>query len=509
MRVSVVLVALAAMWGAAAKAEDAGDGLRPSSPDFAGIKALARQLASRPYVDHRQPVSPRLLELSYDQLNQITFNDNKSVWRRERLPFQMQFVHPGGDRKDQIDVNLVDGDEVTAVPFSREFFNYDANSRYNWADFRNAKFGGFRVLYPINRNDKLDEVIVFQGASYFRVVPAAHVYGLSARVLAVNCGVEETEEFPRFREFWVDRPDREGQTLKIRGVLDSESLVGAAEFTIEPGAETVTRVSVAIYPRVDVHRVGIAPLTSMYWFGKNTQLRFDDVRPEVHDSDGMQIQTGAGDWLWRPLDNTGRLRTSAFVDKGPKGFGLFQRETDPMCYQDSHAQYHRRPSAWIRPVGDWGTGSVRLVEIPTDAEFHDNIVAFWEPAQPLKAGESAEYSYDIAWGGQKAELPPVGRVVSTRSGAIPGQMRARRFVLDVACPGLEPQGSGFNVEPVVFAARGRIANPGIGYHAPQRTWRVSFDVAAEEGAETVELRVRLRKEGGDVCSETWTYCWTP
>jgi glucans biosynthesis protein len=507
-RVSVVLVALTALCGAAVSAEEASDGLRLPPSNFTGVKALARQLASKPYADHRQPVSPRLLELSYDQLNQITFDDHKSVWRRERLPFQLQFFHPGGDRKDQIDVNLVDGDEVMAVPFSREFFAYDTNSRYSWADFKSAKFSGFRVLYPINRNDKLDEVIVFQGASYYRVVPAAHVYGLSARVLAVNCGGEGAEEFPRFREFWVERPDREGRALKLRGVLDSESLAGAVEFTIEPGAETVTRVCVALYPRVDLQRYGIAPLTSMYWFGKNTQRRFDDVRPEVHDSDGLQIQTDAGEWLWRPLDNTGALRTSAFSDKGPKGFGLFQRETDPACYQDNHAQYHRRPSAWIRPGGDWGVGSVRLVEIPTDTEFHDNIVAFWEPAQVIKAGESAEFTYDVVWSGQKVDLPPVGRVVSTRSGAVPGQPRSRRFVIDFSCPGLEQQGSSFAAEPVVLAARGRISNQGAGYNAPQRTWRVSFDVAAEDGAATVELRVRLRK-GGATCSETWTYCWTP
>lgn len=483
------------------------DSLRPESPDFAGIKAFARQLASRSFADHRIPLSARLNELNYDQLRQITFDDRKSVWRREKLPFQLQFFHPGGARQDQIDVNLVDGEEVAPVLFTRDLFNYDPDSRFTWMDFRGARFAGFRVLYPLNRPDKLDELVVFQGASYFRAVPAGYVYGLSARALAVNCG-ESAEEFPRFREFWIDRPDREGRTLRLRGVFDSPSVAGAAEFTIEAGSETVTRVNLALYPRSDLERCGIAPLTSMYWFGRNTQRRFDEVRPEVHDSDGLQIHTGFGEWLWRPLDNTGRLRLSAFMDRGPKGFGLIQRERDPSSYQDLHAQYHRRPSAWVRPAGDWGAGSVRLIELPTDTEFNDNVVAFWEPAQPLKAGVAAEFAYDVVWCGEKPEIPPLGRVAATRSGAVPGQARARKFMIDFSCPGLEQQGAGFNPEEVVAASRGRVLNQAGEYNPFLRTWRVVFDVAADDGADAVELRVRLRK-GGGTCTETWTYCWTP
>ncbi len=485
-----------------------GDGrLRPATPDFAGIRALARELASRPYEDHRRPLSRRLAEMGYDELRQITFDERKSVWRRERLPFQLQFFHPGG-RQDPIDLNLVDGEEVSAVPFERDLFDYGGNTRFNWMDFQGAKFAGFRVLYPLNRPDKLDEVIVFHGASYYRAVPAGLVYGLSARALTLNCGGAGGEEFPLFREFWVDRPDRDGRIVRIRGLLDSPSLAGAAEFTVDPGPDTVTHVRLSIYPRVEVARYGIAPLTSMYWFGRNTQRRFSDFRPEVHDSDGLLILTGADEWLWRPLDNTGKLRNSAFQDKTPKGFGLMQRERDPACYEDLHAQYHRRPSAWVRPDGDWGAGTVRLVEIPTDTEFSDNIVAFWEPAQPMKAGQLADFTYDVAWCGEKPELPSLGRVLSTRAGAVPGQARARRFALDFACPGLEPKGADFKPEVVVTALHGRLSNQGDEYNPYRRAWRVMFDVAADEGAEAVELRAHLR-EGGGACTETWTYCWTP
>ncbi len=480
---------------------------RPATTDFVGIRAVARDLASRPYQDHRQPLSRRLSEMGYDELNQIRFDDRKSVWRRERLPFQLQFFHPGG-RQDQIDLNLVDGDEVTSFPFSRDLFDYGPNTRFSWTDFRDAKFSGFRVLYPLNRPDKLDEVIVFHGASYYRVAPAGLVYGLSARALAVNCGGESAEEFPVFREFWVERPDREGRVLRLRGLLDSTSVAGAAEFTVDPGSETAVHVRLSLYPRVDMSRCGIAPLTSMYWFGKNTQRQFSDFRPEVHDSDGLLMQTGAGEWLWRPLDNTGKLRNSAFMDKSPKGFGLMQRERDPARYEDLRAQYHLRPSAWIRPEGDWGAGSVRLVEIPTDAEFSDNIVAFWEPAQPLKAGQLADFAYDVVWCGEKADLPPLGRVIAFKTGAIQDQPRARRFMLDFTAPGLEQQGAAFTPEVFVNALRGRISNQRNEYNPYRRAWRVLFDVAADEGADAVELRAHLRK-GNGVCTETWTYYWAP
>jgi glucans biosynthesis protein len=296
--------------------------------------------------------------------------------------------------------------------------------------------------------------------------------------------------------------------LRLWGLLDSPSATGAAEFTVQPGAETLTRVRLSLYPRVDLSRFGIAPLTSMFWFGRNTRRHFDECRPEVHDSDGLLIQTGAGEWLWRPLDNTGKLRHSAFLDKNPKGFGLMQRERDPACYEDLHAQYQRRPSAWVRPVGDWGAGAVRLVEIPADTEFSDNVVAFWEPAQPLKAGQLAEFAYEVVWCGEKAGLPPSGRVVAARAGSVPGQARGRRFMLDFACADVEQQGAAFSPEVFVTALRGRVSSRNDEYNPHRRAWRVLFDVMADDGADAVELRAHLRK-GGVPCTETWTYCWTP
>ncbi len=482
---------------------------RERAPDFERIKGMARDMATAPYKDMRRPLSARLRELSYDQMRDIRYDTREAVWRRERLPFQLQFFHPAGGQTDQIYMHLVDGENVQDFGFDRSLFDYGPLVKLSWMDVRGLTFSGFRIHYPLNTTEYLDELIVFQGASYFRALPKGLIYGLSSRAVAVNCGVNVPEEFPRFEDFWVYRPGQDGKEIRVIGLFDGPSVAGAASFVIVPGAETVMHTRVAVFARTNVINYGIAPLTSMYWFGKNNARRFDDFRPEVHDSDGLLIANGNNEWLWRPLENDGRLRFSAFQDKNPKGFGLIQRERSFGSYQDMECSYHRRPSGWIKPVGDWGAGAVRLLELPTDSEFHDNIVAFWEPAKALGPGDWAEFSYDIVWYNENDSLPPKARVVSMKSGAIlgPPQPRARKFVLEFAWP--TPPGEGaVKPEASVGVTGGHLSAKSDEYNAFNRTWRIAFDVYAEDSATAVELRAELRKDGVP-CTETWTYHWTP
>ena len=479
-----------------------------SAPNFESIKGIARELASNPYSDDRRPLPRRLQSLTYDQLRDIRYNPKEAVWRHERLPFQLQFFHPGGLNRDQIDYFLVDGDDVKEFPFSRDFFDYGAN-RFGWLDLRHLKFAGFRIHYPLNRPDYLDELAVFLGATYFRALPEHLIYGLSARAIAVNCGGVGAEEFPSFRDIWISRPGLDGNQIQVMGLFDSPSLAGVASFVIKPGHETVMDTRVDVIARTNVQHVGIAPLTSMFWFGKNTVHRFDDYRPEVHDSDGLLIQNGKGEWLWRPLENNGRLRLGSFEDVNPKGFGLMQRERSFSAYQDMEALYHKRPSAWITPQGEWGKGSVRLVEIPTDSEFHDNMVAFWEPDRVLLANEEVEFSYQIRWLGDNPTLPALGRVISTRTAALPGNPRARKFVLDFSWPSLTPgEAATARIEPAINVTKGRLGPVSSQFNPDLHTWRVAFDVMADNSEPTVELRALLRKDNSP-CTETWTYLWMP
>ena len=476
-----------------------------SGMDFEQVKTKARELAAQPMREDRLDIAQKLKEISYDQMRDIRFDPKRAIWRRERLPFQLQFFHAGGPQQTQVDISLVDGDEVTELPFSRDFFEYGTN-KFNWFDMRGIKFSGFRIHYPLNRPDVLDELAVFQGATYFRCLSPGLIYGLSARALAINCGGPGAEEFPRFRTFWIHRPDKEGKKILILGLFEGTSVSGSASFTIMPGAinaPTLVDSRIALFARADMPRYGIAPLTSMFWYGKSTARKFDDFRPEVHDSDGLLFQSGIGEWHWRPLENDGRLRMYSFQDKQPKGFGLLQRDRSFSAYEDLEAQYQRRPSAFVRPTGDWGEGSVKLVEIETENEFMDNVVAFWEPDGGLKAGGSAEFAYQLAWFGDDAALPPLGRCVATRTGWA-GQPRAKKFVLDFAWPNAE----GGKIESVVAADHGKIHGLASEFNPYHKTWRVAFDVLADDKADTVELRATL-KVAGQPQTETWTYLWRP
>src|SRR5205085_6387853 len=155
--------------------------------------------------------------------------------------------------------------------------------------------------------------------------------------------------------------------VTVYALLESQRATGAYRFDIVPGAETVVRVQARLYLRAaatQVATLGIAPLTSMFFSGEN-QPRRGDFRPEVHDSDGLQVATGDGEWLWRPLQNPARMTVTSFAVRELRGFGLMQRDRTFSSYEDTEARYERRPSAWVRPLSDWGPGRVELVQLPT------------------------------------------------------------------------------------------------------------------------------------------------
>jgi glucans biosynthesis protein len=479
------------------------------APNFDAILGLAREMAGKPFVDDRRPLPAKLSELNYDQLRDIRYNPKESVWRRERLPFQLQFFHPGGLNRDQIGYYLVDGDDVKEFPYDSDLFDYGAN-KLGWMDLRHLKFSGLRIHYPLNTPEYLDELAVFLGSTYFRALPAGLLYGLSARAITINCGGESPEEFPIFKDMWIFRPGIQGNQIQVIGLFDSPSLAGVSSFVIRPGKETVMDARVAVIARTNLTHYGFAPLTSMFWFGKNGTRRFDDYRPEVHDSDGLLMQNGKNEWLWRPLENDGRVRLNSYEDINPKGFGLFQRERTYAAYQDLEANYHRRPSAWICPSGDWGKGRVKLLELPTGTEFQDNIVVFWEPERALAAGNVADFAYQVRWLGEHPSLPELGRTVGMRTGSI-NMPRARKFVLDYTWSTLaQDVASGAKIEPQVTVTRGLIRPLSLSseYSPDTRTWRIAFDVIANENEPSVDLRALINKNGV-TATETWTYLWMP
>lgn len=316
-------------------------------------------------------------DLTYDQHRDIRFVRENGPWYGKRLPFEVQFFHLGSLFQVSVPINEVIDGKAKPIDYSPAFFNYGKND-LKITD-NHLGYAGFRLHNPLNSPTYYDELVSFLGASYFRALGKQQKYGLSARGLAIDTAVQTGEEFPIFREFWIQRPKRGDKSVTVYALLDSPSITGAYTFVITPGKQTVMDVDTVLIPRKAINKIGIAPLTSMFLFGENTKNRFDDHRPEVHDSDGLLIWNGKDEVLWRPLDNSKYLRISSFMDENPKGFGLMQRDRDPAHYLDFEADYEQRPSAWVEPSGNWGKGTIQLVEIPSQQEIHDNIVAFWVP----------------------------------------------------------------------------------------------------------------------------------
>mgnify|MGYP001773251805 FL=1 len=479
----------------------------PGAFTFAAVVRRAQELATTDYQPDRPALPDYLADLDYDQYRDIRFDRDESLWKAEGLPFQMQFFPRGFLFKDRVTVNVVEEGVSQVIPFQHDLFDYGRNQVPEEMP-ADLGFAGLRLLYPVNRDDMFDEVVVFLGASYFRGVSKGLNYGITARGLAIDTGLPTQEEFPIFREFWVFKPAPDAVDITVFALLDSESVTGAYSFVIRPGIETVMDVKARLFMRQSVQKLGIAPLTSMFLHGENTDRFMDDFRPEVHDSDGLLVVNGTGERIWRPLTNPLGLRVSGFVAENPRSFGLFQRDRDFRNYEDLEAHYQNRPSALVEPIGDWGRGTVELVEIPSDAERYDNIVAYWMPERKPEPGDELKLEYRLRFGLDPEAGLLGGRAVSTRIGAagadVPDSSR-RKFVVDFAGQSLAQMSPETEVEAVVTSTSGELSQPVVQWNPNTQGWRLFFELKPD-GREPADLRAFLR-QGQDVLSETWSYRW--
>ena len=401
--------ALGMMWtlGACAAAP------RAVAPAFGPetVRERARELARRPYQKPEASLPPAYAQLTYDQYRDIRFRPERAWWHDAGLGFQAQFFAPGFFYTSPVPMNEVVDGRAEPIRFSPALFSYGPLVKA-LPEAPISGFAGLRLHYPLNRPEVLDELAVFLGASYFRALGRGSVYGLSARGLAIDTALPEGEEFPVFREFWLERPVAGAGRVVVHALMDSPSVTGAYRFVILPGAPTVMQVEAELHARKAVKRLGVAPLTSMYLFGENDRGSAEDFRPEVHDSDGLALWMKNGEHLWRPLQNPARLSVSSFQVEGLHAFGLLQRDRAFASYEDLEAHYERRPGVWVQPVGDWGRGTVQLVEIPSHQEYDDNIVAYWVPEAPVGPGTTLRLGWTLTWGDAPPEAP---REATTRS----------------------------------------------------------------------------------------------
>jgi glucans biosynthesis protein len=460
----------------------------------------AKRLAGSAYVPQRNSLPAAIDKLSPEQYRSIHFNPDAGIWRNEKLPFRLELLRAAYNLPTTVKIATVEDGLAREIEATPAMFQMSGSLPAQLGKV-SLPLSGFRVRSRINSNKVWDEFLVFQGASYFRAVAKSLLYGLSARGLAINTGEPAGEEFPAFTHFWIERPGPRAASIVIYALLESQSATGAYKFTVTPGAETATEVELTLFPRAEMRSVGIAPLTSMFLFDETNRGRLDDYRPEVHDSDGLQIATKTGEQLFRPLANPLQLQVSSFTREMPQGFGLVQRSRAQSDFQDFDAQYERRPSAWIVPKGDWGNGAVELVEIPSGRETNDNIVAFWRPAQPLTAGHPAQFAYTVNWCDEPPLPKGLGKVVATRSGASIDRKR-RVFMLDIVGAGEKLDGLRLDLN----SSAGAISNATLVSNGELRGLRASFEIDPKD-AELIEMRLRIMR-GDTPVSETWLYRWT-
>jgi len=470
------------------------------------VQRHASELAANAYEAPPDQVAKGAENLDYDQYRQIRFRRERTIWRGDGLNFELQVLPNGWLFKTPVEINVVDNGNVRALAPDNGYFDLGPLAGKLAPEAR-IGFSGFRVTGPMNRPDLFDEIIVFQGASYFRALSRGQIYGLSARGLALNVGQSGGEEFPSFRRFWIEKPQSGASQIVIHALLDSPSVAGAYRFHVTPGAPTSIAVQTTLYPRRQLPNVGIAPLTSMFLFSAINRARINDFRPAVHDSDGLAILNGWGEHLWRPLNNPRRLQTSNFLDQDPRGFGLVQRSRAFAQYQDLEAHYERRPSAWVEPAESWGPGSVELFEIPSEEEIHDNIVAYWKPAQPLASGKAHTFNYRLSWPNDVPRSWPGAVVHATRSGLINGpQRKSGALQFAVEFKGLSAGGSADLPVARIDASAGAVSAPIVQTNPDIDGLRVSFSFDPK-GAGSSELRLVLQADDKPI-SETWLYRWT-
>ena len=484
--------------------------------DFESFSQRMKDLAAQSHQPPAPLASAFYANLDYDGYRRVQFNTERAKWIGDGHGYQVHGFPMGWLFKEPVTVfEIVDGDSHS-IEFGGDDFNYFMDGEMKEAA-ESASFpgvAGFRINYPINRPEVADELVSFLGASYFRALGRDNIYGLSARGLLINSWRDGPEEFPRFSEFYLEKPAEPGP-MTLYAALESPSVTGAYRFIIHPAGEdrqeTVMEVTARLYFREAVAELGIAPLTSMFLFDDTNRAGFDDYRPQVHDSNGLLLEPSEGEPMWRPLNNAEWLGNSYLQDPSVKAFGLYQRGRAFETYQDAGAHYERRPSLRVEPIGDWGPGSVRLIEIPSKLEADDNIVAFWIPETPAAAGDEREFSYRLIWGDLLPDpKAPLAHVAETRIGlggvsGVANDATLRKFVIDFAGGELQEMhpDTPFDVEATVSA--GSIVSTAFSRIPANGMWRLVLDVDTA-GQTLVELKASVGTEGRPL-TETWIYQW--
>ena len=523
-RRSFLQIMLAAQAFAAFPARSATPGLpmgaaQPFSWDW--LKAYSEALAASAYVPPPRPDPKIVSSIDYDAHGQIHFNEDLALFGDGQPgAFPVTFMHVGNYFQKSVRMYAVEpanGQEMAReILYDPSYFRIPPGNVAAQLPASPSPMAGFWVREPKAGHEDwrtAEPWATFLGASYFRAKGELGQVGMSARGIAISPGGSAPEEFPDFTAFWFVPAPAGAKAITVYALLDGPSVAGAYRFTMERTKGVLMEIENALTFRQPVGRLGLAPLTSMYWYSETVKRAGIDWRPEVHDSDGLAMWTGSGEHIWRPLNNPAHTAISSFADEHPRGFGLLQRDRNFDHYLDG-VGYEKRPSTWVEPIGDWGKGAIQLIEIPTDDEINDNISAYWSPAEPVKAGSRISLRYRLHWYADEPYPSPLGRCVATRlgRGGEPGKPRpngVRKFAVEFLGGPLAQLPYGVKPELVLWSSRGEFTysfTEAVPDDVPGH-WRALFDLTAE-GMAPVEMRLYL-KAGDKVLTESWLYQYRP
>ncbi len=469
--------------------------------DPAFVIEIARQLAKRPFSPPTANLPSFFTNLNRQQFSAIVPKSEAMIWGTDGRDIGVSPLHRGSAFSDPVELFVIEDGLVRRIVY--DMAQFDFGSLEAPKDLKDLSFSGFRLSLKNGGGERFDFAEI-QGATFFKAIAKGQTFGTIARALALKPADLRGEEFPFFRAFWIERPQIGENVVICHGLIDSPSTAGVARLIFRPGDMTIVDVEMTLIPRTTLEHIGIGALSSSFLFGANRRSQTEDIRPEVHKADGLQILTGRDEWLWRPLNNPDTLQISAFIDKSPKGFGLLQRNRSYEIFQDDVRHYERMPGLWVEPLGDWGEGVVQLIEIPSNAEVNDNILSYWRPKVPIEAGTEATFVYRLYWCWTSPERPALATAVSSRVGRI-GDSAIRRFAVDFKSDTFASPPT--DIKAAIEVKPGEIKAQSLYVYPERKAVRVIFDIDFA-GESASELRLVL-ESGGKPASETWLYRWAP
>lgn len=473
---------------------------------FQDAELKAKQLASQSYSPAPQ-IPEALRQIDQNTFERIAIKPSAALWQTAR--FGVDPISAGYIYDQPVDLYEVTPEAVSPIPFDKTKFDWPSQAFAQTVP-ANLGFAGFSVHYPLSGQDARDVMMTFLGGAQFNVVAANQVPGAHARGVAIDTGLPQGEQFPRFTTFWLVRPNPSDLQLTIYALLDGKSLTGAYQFVIRPnGSRVDVQVTAALFPRTGITRLGLAPLSTMYFYGQIGQRPAGQWRPAAYESDGLLMHTGEGDWVYRSLQNPSTLRVSEFAADGIRGFGFMQRQTQFCQFEDAIARFERRPSFWVTTEAGFGKGKVVLVQIPTGSDLHENQIAFFQPADGVDAAHPISFAYTLSAGNSDIAQEPLAEVRRPLIGTVKLNSddkteKAYRVNLDFSGGPLNTLADN---DPVIAqidtAGTANVQEQAVIPLPEAGHWRLSMLlVPTGKSSVTIDASLALNKK---VISETWRY----